>query len=300
MISSVLCEIIFTKRLLMQEPTHTTRLQRTVRQAWEDLSAQERKVAQYLLDHEGTLLQEDLGSIAAHSGVSNACVVRCCKSLGFQGLKGLKIAMGSTLLPKDVQEIEWKDSEQQVCEKMLRGSSITLAEAFSAGSAPFEAAGRLVANADTIAIIAVGGSCMPARFCFTQMQRLGKHASLHEDAYAMERLCNPCTSLADLLIAFSCSGKTEVICRAATTCKTRGTHVLCFTCDEESPLAKVADVVITAPSHPVFYDDEHSYTRVAQIAQITTLYFCAALRMGAARGSWKTNYVRATNYRSVP
>ena len=77
-----------------------------IHQLLPDMNATERKIADYVLEQPYELIQLPLRELANAIGVSQAAWVRFFKLLGFSGLKEVKQAISSSLLPEKAEEEE--------------------------------------------------------------------------------------------------------------------------------------------------------------------------------------------------
>jgi DNA-binding MurR/RpiR family transcriptional regulator len=277
-----------------------TRFKLAVQHCYSDLSPQERKVADFLVSEEKGITDIDLGEISKRSGTSNASVVRFCKRLGYNGLKELKIDLCDTE-SFDNSMVSWDDDYDTIFSKVFSQSIKTMETSFhTTSSKMLLQASELIASASTIDIIAVGGSSLVAGYCKTELLRLGKHINSLTDVYSIEKLsASLITPPADLLIAVSCSGETACVVKAASAALKRGSRLVAVTTSPGSTLAKLTDTVVYSNICPVFCDDVHSYTRIVQITQITTMYLMAVSIMGKNDASFKANYIDETNYRNI-
>lgn len=270
-----------------------------VQERYGQLSAQEQKVADFLLAHSSQLAALTLNEITQESGTSKSSVVRFCKSMGAHGLKELKVSFSKPGVGNE-STVTWDSSVPQIFNSTFTGIINTVESAFyTTSSKCYEEAGQMIAEAQTLCIIGIGGSELVAHFCATECMRLSKHISTYTDAYMLERLAPPVASNSDVLIAASCSGTTSSIVETARTAKSHGSKIISFTTNGESPLAELSDVVLIAPTYPVFCDDIHSFTRIAQITQANVLYLAAATIMGKTIDGFREQYVNLTNYRKI-
>lgn len=69
----------------------------TIRQTYPTLTAVERRVADYILENGEEVVLMPIADLAKNVGVAKSAVVRCAKSLGFEGYAELKIALTSEL-----------------------------------------------------------------------------------------------------------------------------------------------------------------------------------------------------------
>src|SRR5690348_5158792 len=70
-------------------------VQARLRTVSETLSEAERRVARFIEQYPDETMHLSVQMLAQRIGVSEATIVRCCRSLGFQGVLDLKLALAS-------------------------------------------------------------------------------------------------------------------------------------------------------------------------------------------------------------
>ena len=68
-----------------------------IKNRYDSLTGTEKKVADYILKNHGKVSSMSVAEFSEDAGVTQASVVRCCKSLGFQGYANLKMALAVEL-----------------------------------------------------------------------------------------------------------------------------------------------------------------------------------------------------------
>lgn len=268
----------------------------------ESLSNQGRKVADYCQTHKNEIINQSVAEISDICGVSQATVVRFCKTLGFNGLKEFKIAVGGPYRSPQNSDtpILWEDSSQEIFKKAYLKVMAELEISFKENNATlFSKCGEIIAAAEEIIVVGIGGSATVANYFKTEFMRLGKRIEAYTDQYSISHL-GYFNRPGQVMIAVSCSGETEELVKLAAFKKETGTEVLAFTAAAGSRLANLADYTILSQRSPVFCDDHDSYGRIAQITLITTLYLFTAITMGKADSNFKDHYTEKTNYRQLP
>ena len=59
------------------------------------LTAVEKKIADYLIHHQQNVVGMSISELAENAQVAKSAIVRCCKSLGFEGYTQLKLALAA-------------------------------------------------------------------------------------------------------------------------------------------------------------------------------------------------------------
>jgi DNA-binding MurR/RpiR family transcriptional regulator len=149
-----------------------------------ELSAAERRVAEYLWKHPGMIVLSTAGELGTLSGTSDATVIRTVKALGYAGLPELKRAVGrdvvsdtspATRLRKRVEQAGGDTAS--LLDELLAESVDRLTETRRLLSEPaFTAAVELLAGANAVLGYGLGVSELPMRYLATRLRRLGRRA----------------------------------------------------------------------------------------------------------------------------
>ena len=148
-----------------------------------DLSAAERRVAEYLWKHPGMIVLSTAGELGVLSGTSDATVIRTVKSLGYSGLPELKRAVGRHVV-SDTPAVRLRHRVEEAgddpisqLDQMLTESVDRLTETRRQITEPaFGAAVDLIAGAREVVGYGLGISELPMRYLATRLQRLGRRA----------------------------------------------------------------------------------------------------------------------------
>ncbi len=90
-------------------------------------------------------------------------------------------------------------------------------------------------------VVGVGRSSLVGRAFAMRLMHLGFHA------YVVGETVTPAARAGDLLIAISGSGRSAAVVAAAEVAKSVGVRIVALTSYPDSPLARVADMVVTIP-----------------------------------------------------
>ncbi len=148
-----------------------------------ELSAAERRVAEYLWKHPGMIVLSTAGELGSLSGTSDATVIRTVKALGYSGLPELKRAVGQQVvtgtpamrLRARVEQAATDTSA--LLDELLAESVERLTETRRLLAEPtFAQAVNLLAGAHEVVGYGLGVSELPMRYLATRLQRLGRRA----------------------------------------------------------------------------------------------------------------------------
>lgn len=241
----------------------------------------ERKIALYMRDNFQQVLHSTLLELAEQIGVSDASVVRFCKSLGYKGFQDFKINAAldaAPVAPQHISRIEQSDNAAQICEKVFARRIAALqstAQAIDAESV--ELAAGLLENAGRIVFAGTGGSLNVAQDAYHKLLEIGLHSTVAHDK-DMQLMEASLLGRGDVLFAISNSGNNLQVIRAVELAKSCGATVLGLTSERRSSLSQMADQVITTQSDETILLQTTGCSRFVQLAVIDCLVAVIAFR----------------------
>ncbi len=251
-----------------------------MRAAYPSLPPSERKVVDFILTNFEEVLRMTLAELAQHSGVSDATVVRLCRSLGFNNFLELKISLtrsindSSRLIHDDVRE---GDSSATVARKVLRTAIQAVEDTLQVlDEGCFNQAVDLVFKADRVLIAGVGTAGPLAHELYNRLIRLHMNCHVHTDIY-LQVVEAALLTERDAVVLISQNGTTIGPIRTATEARRKGAKIIVITGNCVSELSELADVILLTVSHETRLETIDS--RVAQHALIQAFYVALAMRM---------------------
>ena len=283
---------------MSRDADRVTRLNILIRNCYNTFGQQEKKIADYVLEHEDEILTTPLSSLAGTAGTSEATAVRFCKKLGFRGIKEFKVFLATVKSSgTEADSCSFGDSDKTVFEKVFRNSMRALE--YSYKSTTFETLSKVadyINSSASILVFGVGGSAIAAEFVVREIARLGKKVFSSTDSYSIRQF-NADFAPEDLVMIVSRSGETEDLIRIAEKAKAEGAVVVAVTGAKESTLTGISDTAIIVKEEQLIEGDRNSYSRIGQISLVSCLYImCVAHRM-KEDDSFRENYFGLTNYR---
>ncbi|WP_448207149.1 transcriptional regulator HexR [Azospirillum sp. sgz302134] len=255
-----------------------------IRQSLPELKRSERQVAEMVMADPQKVLGQSVTALAQAARVSDATVVRFCRSVGCGGFPDFKLrlaecqARGGT--PFVSQVVAPDDDLPAVARKIFSSAAAALNDA--AGLLDMESVARaidLLAGASSILCIGTGASAIVAADAAHKFLRFGMTAQSSADPMLVQMLSVNLASQGGILLAVSNTGRTRVVVELARVARDQGVPVIAITAPG-SPLASVATVVIG--SEPV--EDAEVYTpmasRLIHLAIVDVLSTGVALRIG--------------------
>ncbi|MCI8422507.1 MAG: MurR/RpiR family transcriptional regulator [Lawsonibacter sp.] len=244
-------------------------------------TAAERKIALYIKENMDKALHCTLLELAEQIGVSDATVVRFCKSIGYKGFQEFKICAAMELIPSGQQyhpKLQKDDDPEQICQKIFSTEITALQRTLQAlDMEVIGQVGRVLSRAARISFAGTGASMMVCKDAHHKFLQVGIHVSAAEDkdVQLMEAaLLHP----GDVLFAVSHSGNNLHVLHAAELGRSCGASVVALTSPGKNSLAQIADYTITTVSEETIFRSEAASTRLAQLAVIDSLIAIVAFR----------------------
>jgi DNA-binding MurR/RpiR family transcriptional regulator len=175
------------------------------------------------------------------------------------------------------EDITREDDAGTVAAKVFTASQRALDETLQMlDRAAFGRAVERLLQAGAIWFYGVGTSATLATDASYRFMRIGLPAHAAVDPHIM-RLSAGLLGSGDLAVGISYTGRTIDTVRALTIARESGATTLCITSHLGSPITRVSDLVLTAATSETKVMREATYSRIAHIAILDSLYVCAAL-----------------------
>lgn len=252
-----------------------TGITQRIRNGYEELTAAERRICDCLLQKAEEAADMTAEKLAQTAGTAKSAVVRCCRSLGFEGFSDLKKQLimenarnaGMNYTPY----VAPQDTSRQIFDKVFAAAGKTLRDtAENLDFAAVQAVCSAITTARTIYIYGIGTSALLVNELQYHLIALGFMAIAFTDVPTMKVSTMNLTQ-ADLAIAISYSGRTIAVIETLQYAKTAGAAVACITANEDSPLMHLCKPAIAVYSDEIRYPIEPMSARIAQISLINAL-----------------------------
>jgi DNA-binding MurR/RpiR family transcriptional regulator len=245
------------------------------------LSKAEQQVVDYIVDNPEKVIYLSVAGLAENSGVSDATVVRTCRSLGLNGYQDLKVTLAQdivTPLQSIHEEINENDDASTIIDKVFQGTLHALT--FTHDTLNVDSvvkAAEAIMQARNLVIIGLGNSHSIALDFQHKMLRLGIQAIAHSDSHMQAIACSNLTDK-DVLFAISHSGSSRDIVDSTRIAKEQGATTISLTNIGVSPLNKITDIQLYTASKETKYRIVAMSSRIAQMAVIDSIYTIIAAR----------------------
>ena len=238
------------------------------------LTGSEKKVADYILENYMKVLNYTVTELAEKADVSDATVVRFCRSVGYKGFQDLKINLAQdAIVPyKHLNNsLEEEDTPEQIVSKVVRSEIETLEETLHIlDMQELEAAAKAIKNAKKVVFFGAGGSAMVAHDALHKLLKIGIRCIVEEDAdiQAME---SALLEDGDVAIGISHSGTNKGVLDCLRNAKANGAITIGLTTYGKSPLQRMCDHVLMTSTKETVFKSESVTARIAQLAVIDSL-----------------------------
>jgi DNA-binding MurR/RpiR family transcriptional regulator len=269
---------------------------------YQRLSKTERRVADFVRLHPEITIVSSLQAVSEQCSVSDASVLRFCRSLGFSGYQDFKVALVPELLKKGTalhQEIGPNDDYDVLRDKFLQNLGRDIQQTLTRYT---EQSIDLVATrlwrARNILIAGLAGSAGVARIFNDCLLGLGVFSTYISDRVEIERLVSR-MDREDLIFGISHSGETQEIVHAIKRGRENGVFTVGMTNFIGSPVAKLADVPLLTSVPETILGSYSCQPRIAQLAllEFITWRISSIIKQGGVpcEKKAKKKAVRTTN-----
>ncbi|MGV3465108.1 MAG: MurR/RpiR family transcriptional regulator [Heyndrickxia sp.] len=241
------------------------------------LTEAEKKIGKFIIDNAKLVPNMTTKDLSKKTGVSEASVVRFCKSIGIRSFKSFKLELVKdlTLSETDITDfsiLQKKDSPYDLFHKVTYVNKHAIESTLSSlDKNELNKAVESIKNANKIIFFGVGGSATAAFDGHYKFTRLGFHSIMAHDFHYLITLI-PHLSKGDIFIAISMSGKTKDVLELSQFAKKSGAILIAITNIDKSPLYKEADIRLCTPHVEQDFRIGTIASRMTQLNIIDTLY----------------------------
>jgi len=251
-----------------------------LRGLYSSLKAALQKVGEVILAQPEMAIYASVNEVAAAAGVSEATVMRFCRTLGFRGFQDFKIALARELvspLQRLHEEVAEGDDAATIARKVFQANINALQDTLEIiNMKSLEEAARWILAARQVWIIGVGTSGPIVQDAGNKFFRLGLDVHCQTDAHLMMMQAALLTK-EDVMLAISHSGSTRDPVETAKVAKAAGAKIICITNNSLSPLTRVSDLVLVTAARETRFRQEAMAARLCQTSIIDSLYTIMAL-----------------------
>lgn len=242
------------------------------------LTKTETKVANYVLENYDSeeLLNYNVSELAKKAEVSDATIIRFCRSIGCSGYQDFKVNMAKDLIPREKQldpNVEQGDDTRTICTKIFTAEVNVLNETFAELDFDLidEVAERIL-KAKRLLIFGTGGSQIVALDALHKFLKVGIRAYVCQDL-DLQLMSSSLAGEGDVAMCVSFSGGNHSMISCMKNAKRNGAYTVGIISLPRSQLVrqKLLDAVIYSAYDKTIFQSESVSTRIAQLAIIDSL-----------------------------
>lgn len=226
-----------------------------IRAERDQMSAIERRIADFLLDNAHLLRDYSSQQLADALGISQSSVVKFSQKLGFKGYPDLKYSIGEAVARAGggdegvatVATVE--DPRAALAEHLwqLKAQAEAETQLINPGER-IDAIAALLQHAGKVYVIGLGEDGIPARAFATRLSMLGIVTVHYVDAVLMQAGVSSAAP-GDVLMVFSEHGRQPALCQISRLFRERVGKVVTVTRHTPNPLRAYADAALLVSAH---------------------------------------------------
>lgn len=248
----------------------------TISQSYYELTAAERKTADYILKNRDKTQYLSIGELAEESGVAEATVSRFCRRLGYKGYNAFKLAIANAGAVKldAAADRPLRDSDDpiELARRLYAVESEAMLQTLSLlRPAELEKAVAILRGARKVLCMGQGGSMIlaaEAAHLFSVYD--GKFIPVSDSH--MQIIASATLSGDDAVLFFSYSGATRDMMETLSVVREQGARIILITRFPRSPGAGLADVVLQCGSNESPLQHGSVPARIAQLFLLDILF----------------------------
>ncbi len=214
----------------------------------EDLSANEKKIADFILKNSALIRDYSSQNLAASVGVSQSSIIKFSQKLNYRGFTDLKLAIHESVVKSEGPE-QWKPGIQRVEEKIesipqqlyfVKNEALMTTMELNDENRILSAV-EVLEKSRRIQIIALGAGSLVARNFASMLIQIGKSVIAEADTYI--QLSSVATlGKGDVVLVISFSGQSSKMIQITRQAKKAGVAIISLTNYNPNPIRSLADV----------------------------------------------------------
>lgn len=222
-----------------------------IKEEYRKLTKSEKKVADYFIENYKYAINESTQSIAVATDTSPATVIRFVKTLKFDGLQQLKLAIAADMdsqKPDITDEIiHQKDGLSEIVEKNKRNLINSIERLYALMDLELiEKSVDAIDSAKKVYLFGVGASGIVCYDINYKLSRIGKNVVFNNDIHLQLVNLNFITK-EDACVCVSYSGNTKETVLVAEIAKKAGAKTVGICCYGRNELSKICDITLRVP-----------------------------------------------------
>jgi len=255
----------------------------------EDLSANEKMIADFILENSALIRDYSSQNLAAAVGVSQSSIIKFSQKLNYRGFTDLKLAIHESVVKSDKSaEFAEKNglgngkmesvSEQLYCiktEALLTTMELNDEQRIMSGV-------KLLEQSNRIQIVALGAGSLVARNFASMLIQIGKSVIAEVDTYI--QLSSVMTlGKGDVVFVISFSGQSTKMVQITRQAKKAGVSIISLTNYNANPIRALADVPLFSVNRKDDFEFPQIISTASQQHVVDVLFSCLVKRDSRAR-----------------
>lgn len=245
------------------------------------LSNKERRLADYILAHYEEVLQCNVAELAELADVSDATVVRFCRSVGYKGYTDFKVNAARDIVPKEKQFypiLEQGDDTRTICRKIFTAEDHVLNRTLvNLDFDLISSVAEKIFRAKRIFLYGTGGSHIVALDAQHKFLKIGISPVVYSDI-DLQLMSSTLLTEDDVAVCISFSGNNLHVINCMKRAGEKGAFRVGIISQGRSQLVKHVDAVIYSAYDETIFQSESISTRIAQLAILDCLVSCVAFQ----------------------
>lgn len=269
-----------------------------IRSIYEKQSKAFQKISDYVLENHQKMIYMTVLQLANACGVSEASIVRFCKSIGYSGFNEMKINLAAESDQggqEIMNDVALTDNEEVILEKVFSHEILALQTTLrGVNRDSFARAVNGIAFANRIEFFACGNTKAVAMDASYRFLRIGIDVRVGIDK--MDSLIHASMlGPGDVAIGISHSGSTKATIQMLERARQRGAVTICITGMQQTPIAETADITFVTSAKETECSNVAMTSRIAQHALIDALVVAVAFKRFeyAKQCIWQTDKLAA-------
>ena len=246
-------------------------------QEYENFTRSERKIADYVLEHQKETQYISITDLSAECEVAVSTVSLFCRKLKLAGFNDFKLELARAALPARAalqepgSEITAEDSAASVMGKVLSAAQDTLNNAYHMLSErELARAADLLRRANQVVCLGQGNHAVVALAAWAQFSTTSPKFKTIQDSH-MQMVVLSTLSKGDAVLYFSYSGATHELLEAVEVIRARGASLILVTRYSNSPASAYANAVLLCGPNEQPFQFGSTSALIAQLYVVETL-----------------------------
>jgi len=255
----------------------------------EDLSANERKIADFILENAALIRDYSSQNLAATVGVSQSSIIKFSQKLNYRGFTDLKLAIHESVVKSDAFEESDENGRiengktESVSERVYKVKNEALLTTMELNDEQrIVSAVKILEKSKRIQILALGSGSLVARNFASMLIQIGKSVIADVDTYI--QLSSVMTlGKDDVVFVISFTGHSSKMIQITRQAKKAGVSILTLTNYDANPLRSLADVPLFSVSREGSFEFPQMISAASQQHVVDMLFSCLLKRDRSAR-----------------